>query len=135
MEITNEIKVKVFGQYAKKNMQIMYSGVISNLTAISLDSPFVFITTHVGGRDKQMVNIENVKLITKLLSDITDEDLSSLGISRKDWNYLYTGNPYEDFSALAFEKLRSKGYDLPNYLLDGKTLIESGLAVDIKTLK
>lgn len=44
-----------------------------NLTAVSLDSPFVFTTTYLGSRDKKMVNISEIKPILRPLSDLINE--------------------------------------------------------------
>lgn len=53
-----------------------------------------------------------------------NSDGSMTRVDRLQGNILY-----------CFQMLQSKGYDIPHYLLGGKTLIESGLAIDIKSLK
>jgi hypothetical protein len=44
-----------------------------NLTAVSLDSPFVFVSAWQGSREKEMVSIEDIKPILRPLSDLTKE--------------------------------------------------------------
>lgn len=52
-------------------LKVMVFNIKRNLTAISLDSPFVFTTIYKGGREKQMFNIKDVKPILHPLSDLT----------------------------------------------------------------
>lgn len=44
-----------------------------NLTAISLDSPFVFVSAWKGSREKEMLSIEDIKPILRPVSDLTKE--------------------------------------------------------------
>lgn len=44
-----------------------------NITAVSLDSPFVFVSSWKGSREKEMVSIEDIKPILRPLSDLTIE--------------------------------------------------------------
>ena len=87
------------------------------------------------------------KLILRPLSEIIDEDAIKVA-------YMFYPNQAEsniqgkelanhvreiindpeanlsfEWPACAFQYLQSKGYDLPHYLLDGKTLHEAGLAI------
>lgn len=101
-------------------------------------------------------NINEVKLILKPLTKITDEDLLGLIPEDKKWNngkiwkiqtvcyytafdekgnkvgedmwILNPSRPETIKNPLHYQYLQSKGYDLPNYFLRGKTLKESGLA-------
>ena len=81
---------------------------------------------------------EGDMLLLKPLSSITDEDENELGnilqslypervveaiIKKESWSCNITT------AALAFQFLQSRGYDLPHYLLNGKTLQECGLAI------
>lgn len=80
------------------------------------------------------------KPILTPLEDITDEDAIEVAkmIGTSDI-VNFDKSQFVYVMLQAFEKktvnfniyqfLQSKGYDLPNYLLDGKTLIESGLAI------
>ncbi len=104
------------------------------------------------------------KLALTPLSDISDEDAIEVGkmcglakcfidilysdqMIIKDDSYtleinfggyirlLKNGQLYNMNMLPIYQYLQSKFYDLPHYLLDNKTLIETGLAVDIKTIK
>lgn len=44
-----------------------------NITAVSLDSPFVFVSSWKGSREKEMVSIEDIKPILRPISDLTIE--------------------------------------------------------------
>ena len=46
----------------------------------------------------------------------------------------YDFGDMDNMKVPVYQYLLAKEYDLPHYLLEGKTLIESDLAVDIKTL-
>ncbi len=97
---------------------------------------------------------EDCKLILKPLSEITDDDaievskihdIDDAGIEgfflkqgKEIIGWILKENapaplwiPPFDILKI-FQLLQSKGYDLPQYLLSGKTLIESGLAIEQK---
>lgn len=103
-------------------------------------------------------NTDQCKLILKPLSAITDEDaievlnilMGRKGSYYKDWHINMqeqwlkiiklelTENfgstqlkilPYFKNMFMVNQFLQSKGYDLPNFLLDGKTLFESNLCI------
>jgi hypothetical protein len=145
MEITKEIKEKVFGQY------------IGNLITWG-EADFKGDKIHTILLNSQTINnIFNMdtKLILKPLSAITDEDMvwvydtcNNLHEQRRirpDWvkqntpslkdmkrqinngHAHYKGGYLSD--SAVHQYLLSKGYDLPQYLLGWKTLHESGLAV------
>lgn len=93
--------------------------------------------------DTSMLNIVNgggcdeLKLILKPISQISDEDAKKI-VNISGFNYRIEPKEFELSGALmcnlyTFSEvnsyLESKGYDLPQFLLDGKTLQESGLAV------
>ncbi len=93
-------------------------------------------------------NYDDIILRLKPLSDITDEDAKCLG-NMDDVHFQYnivgmwnvkTGDDgfiklvkerLEEIAkiASAYQYLQLKGYDLPQYLLDGKTLEQVGLAI------
>jgi hypothetical protein len=153
MEITNDIKSKVFAQYFGQRLTGN-----STVSGLFLDMP---------------VKSDKFKLILKPLSSIIDEDFMELAIvcgyvigkvNRND-HYIWgdyinnggvhtgtfridtektsykgkittdssNGNPRHDIYTChalnGFQFLQNKGYDLPNYLLSGKTLFEAGLAI------
>lgn len=130
MEITAEIKAKVFAQYLGQKY-----------TDETAEEPEI---TTVNGETITCFELypkamDTAKLILKPLSAISDEDAIEV------CNMLETVNPqffldslngkggvyrkHTVDSILTYQFLQSKGYDLPHYLLDGKTLHEAGLAV------
>lgn len=129
MNITNETKAKVFAQYLGHN--IYWQAIIGTLNAHNL----------VGASSP----IEDARLLLKPLSAISDEDALDvakfLWPNNTEYQKAYDGKYYvdnlfnEDFemyspnSITIYQILQSKGYDLPNYLLGGKTLHEAGLAI------
>ena len=132
MEISNEIKGKVFAQYLGHN--ISYGHTLTGKIISDIEHGLL--------RD-------DIKLIIKPLSSITDEDaieasaviggashlskesqikqLRDLFSSPNFWVNQTNISGYKWFNCCQF--LQSKGYDLPNYLLGGKTLHECNLAI------
>lgn len=132
MEITNEIKVKVFAQYLGQKIM---------LSDHSIWTGFYCEVAIIKHLEKEAIG--QPKLILKPLSAITDEDKAwianlfewkevvniSVGaflveLVKSEYN-LYRA----DKTIIAVQYIQSKGYDLPNYLLNGKTLHEAGLAI------
>jgi len=128
MEITNEIKAKVFAQYLGQY--------------VICDSEY-HGKKELNGRS--LFGLPPCKIILKPLSAITDEDAIEVAqlimggfealkngkafikqIDKRESMVLHF-HPLNTFQAFQF--LQSKGYDLPNYLLGGKTLNEVGLAI------
>lgn len=134
MKITNEIKAKVFAQYWGKSFQNGMGG----KSALSF-------------QDLQDISSGNIeaKLILKPLSTITDEDALDVSTIAGGASHLSKESQIHQAKELLtdvflFTKqtnivgvswfgisqfLQSEGYDLPNYLLGGKTLQEAGLAI------
>lgn len=119
--ITNEIKAKVFSGYLPYFIDShMRLGMLKIIETLLVENP----------------KYHN-RLILKPLDNLTDEDeiglANIIGSLRTDEfiNALITGGfyalrIYETLQAVQF--LQSKGYDLPQHLLEGKTLHEAGLA-------
>jgi hypothetical protein len=127
MELTNEIKQKLiyqyFGQkYFYKNEFGTYGGIVGEYHT----------NEHIG--NKFFV------LRLKSLSEITNEDAIEVAkISHFDYRieqkeFELSGALFSDWNdiPMAYQYLQSKGYDMPQYLLGGKTLKEVGLAVYYK---
>ena len=142
MEIANEIKAKVFAQYLGQQMGY-YDGTVHQPPILSK-----FQLTEVGIYLTKPYNRH--KLILKPLSAITDEeiiDLNRLLTLNYSKHLTETSDAkifiehildegsldvvhyhmYRIIQAIQF--LQSCGYDLPNYLLNGKTLHQAGLAI------
>ncbi len=133
MEITNKIKSKVFAQY---------------LWGETTHSEYPMLTpseVNENYKNNFKEGNEDVKLILKPLSGITDDDAFEVAnlLNFKHRN-IENGKAFvkeliaRDSSVIHFhplfimdvyQYLISKGYDLPNYLLGGKTLQEAGLAI------
>ncbi len=131
MEITNEIKTKVFAQYLGQEYK---TG--------DLEEPKIFpiIGETITCFEMYPNGTETDKIILKPLSAITHTDAFEL-------YKIMVGNDFEERyietfkngegvkhdsimkNVNAYQYLQSKGYDLPNYLLCGKTLNEAGLAI------
>lgn len=143
MNTTNEIKAKVFAQYLGQKWQWDLRGTpILKLYSSDLTEIERFEFGH------------NVKLILKPLSAITDEDAIEAGelLGIYNRNIPNAIGPFKEHKtvsgliiaffcdklklqpsnlliATAYQYLISKGYDLPHYLLGGKTLHKAGLAI------
>jgi len=144
MKITNEIKAKVFAQYL--GYLYIRDEKDENCLRRSLDGSSIL------GIGEGITNWENAKLILKPLSSITDEhmiwvydtcrnlheqrklyprDVAEKTPSFEDMKHDLLANFWTGFvsNTWAYQYLLSKGYDLPQILLDYKNLFESGLAI------
>lgn len=165
MEITPEIKAKIYNQYTGADCVITPYEIQhkAKFFGCSFSPNFIYAQT---GRDyaPSKYSIEKVKfkLLLCPLSAISDEDAIEVaklfGIKNKvrrdksiktcfkftidgctgfikfEFNevYYYDGVSVEGDttqSLKVYQYLQSKGYDLPHYLLSGKTLHEAGLAI------
>lgn len=121
-----KLTIKEIVPYLPYGLKVLLGKNKRDLTAISLDSPFVFVTDYVGSREKQMAGIENVKPILRPLSDYKKfEDIL---------------DEMSDFDHISIEECRM---DLLPYSvilkmfenhIDVFYLIPDGLAIDINTL-
>ena len=135
MKITNEIKAKVFAQYLYQEM-------------IADDAKMQFIGSSCSDNEPYLIGFNNnhgdgdfdpdsCKLILKPLSSITDKDARGIKIlgTEDKMEYKDAKHFLEFYKAVEFltsmgaDFLRNLGYDVPHYLLGGKTLQESGLAI------
>jgi len=143
MEISNEIKFKVALQYYGQPFLVCYN--IENKPVIET---FSGKNIEEGMYEPDVVNKREL-LILKPLSKITQDDAIEFhdivfgGIGKKPYhvvaetvrNYIEMifkgGKQCPDIKGLVLttQFLQSKGYDLPSYLLEGKTLQEVGLAI------
>jgi hypothetical protein len=127
MELTNEIKQKIiyqyFGQkYFYKNEFGTYGGVVGEY------------------HTNEHIRNEFFVLRLKSLSEITNEDAIEVA-KIAHFDYRIEPKEFELSGALfsgwndipmAYQYLQSKGYDMPQYLIGGKTLKDIGLAVYYK---
>jgi hypothetical protein len=146
--ITNEIKAKVFASFLNENTFWQdCDRAPFKLLGIDTTKSERQILLHgdwSGGTNPEMsckdwINIEDVKIYRKPLDSITDEDTIEVAKVRYSatHHWLILGradiegflNDKSQLTPMQYEFLASKGYDLPQYLLGGKTLQEVGLAV------
>ena len=142
MEITNEIKAKMFAQYFGHLIKI---GNSFTCTLVGIKGHNTITTGVSANNIWKYYKISACVLVLKPLSAMTDED--AIEIAKI---YLHNDNDVDDLGFLEcgkniaydlltgifqgntiwmFQFLQSKGYDLPQYLLNGKTLQEAGLAI------
>ena len=137
--MANEIKAKVFAQYLGQKYGF-YDGAVVYPPIFSK-----FELYEVNLNDSYL--LEKYRLVLKPLSAITDEDKEycyHLYCENCSYDYTQDYSGIKDavnhwlknhskniicFLATQHQFLQSKGYDLPQYLLGGKTLQESGLAI------
>lgn len=150
MEVTNEIKAKVFAQYYGQQIKLnneMIGQMYAIQTYKSHDEP-----AHVEvliGNVCVNYSIDKMKLLLKPISSITDEDAievcTIIGSASHLSKESQAHQAKELLQEVAFytkqtnivgaswcgvlQFLQSRGYDLPNWYLGGKTLNEAGLAI------
>jgi len=156
LQMTNEIKAKVFAQYLGQRCATAEERFNSpGLTLIGI-SDLGCQVRDAAIKLTYYVTESDLKIVLRPLSAITDEDkvqvakiegyyypnvkafsteelkLTFSFDSVLDFCIEWKGNRNDYFQTLsssAYQYLQSKGYDLPNYLLGGKTLKESNLAI------
>lgn len=52
-----QLTIKEIAPYAPFKLKVLLGNNKRDLTAISLDSPFVYVTAYIGAREKQMAGI------------------------------------------------------------------------------
>ena len=77
-QVNNEKKAPVLtlehlAPYITYGIRAIVGETERNITAVSVDSPFVFVSAWKGSREKEMVSIEDIKPILRPLSDLTKE--------------------------------------------------------------
>lgn len=133
MEITNEIKSKVFAPYL-------------GVAWVRYNNPYTegMRAGILSGHDLQ--RIEHHKepfavIILKPISEISEDDANEIvkisggfpyRIESKHFEVKSMDSLYLSECVYITQFLQSKGYDMPQYLLGGKTLKEVGLAVYYK---
>lgn len=136
------MELKYLLAYAPFNIKGLVGNTQRDLTAISLDSEFIFLTSYKGSRVKQMAGIEQFKPILKpmkcLSQDIeTMRELITITdgwVSEEENYHQFLYNCMNDIAIYprnvnnAIQELFLKNhYDIFN-------LIPNGLAIDINTL-
>lgn len=154
--ITNEIKAKVFAQYLGQKIKWNVMGLDMEAELV-VYNPYTNYSD--GIELSGLSSKPDSKLILKPLSAISDEDaievakilgFSSPFISHQDSGRITIGSDNGGLSIwhdgeilsddsiggncapvllFAYQYLQSKGYDLPQHALGGKTLHEAGLAI------
>jgi len=145
MEITNEIRAKMFAQYL--GQPILVDKILTDIINGWPDKCNCHILTYI---EKRVTTLKSdIRLILTPLSAITDEDavavatilgganhLSDDAKINQVHNLLSSPNIYHKVTNIsgigwlkAFQYLQENGYDMPQHLLSGKTLQEVGLAI------
>lgn len=135
MEITNKIKSIVFASYVNSvGIQWVTPSFKGGYTHTILLSG-----THIDKiyRGERASLETDYILVLKALSSITDEDARGIKIlgTEEKMEYKDAKHFLEFYESVGFltsmeaDFLRNLGYDMPHYLLGGKTLQESGLAI------
>lgn len=123
--IAEEVKAKVFALYLGQTC-IDSDNKKHHILGISLEEAMIQVDGD--NHDVDWWNFDAVKLILKPLSSITDEDAIECG-----WKQIMSLKEFADAKSVrpleVYQRLINKGYDLPQYLLGGKTLKETGLAI------
>jgi hypothetical protein len=136
METSNEIISKVFAGYLGCEMIFEKSGRITRLFGVTIGNNDISL---MDSDSLKSYNYFPFKLLLTPLSAISDEDAIEVA---KMLDY----HDSEDFSVKVFiergimdnklwkrydtyQYLQSRSYDLPHYLLGGKTLHQSGLCI------
>lgn len=139
MEYSNEIKAKVFAQYWGNKIKIIHSTDESRTWSSVGDTTTLHAEALQGIED----GIIKAQILIKPLSEITDQDaieVSKLFLLNVDEagmieagkdaaNEFLSGGWSAHLVITFYQLLQSCGYDLPNYLLGGKTLHQAGLAI------
>ena len=129
-----KLEIKHLAVYAPYNIKVLLGNTKMDLTAISLDSPFVFVTAYAGSREKQMAGIEDIKPILKpktFLHELQDEIYIRWGggVSKESKGYWLKGFidnlMYTAYPALRLDEIEF----MAEYHIDIFDLINQGLAV------
>jgi hypothetical protein len=136
------LELKHLAPYAPYGLKVYFGGKIRALTAISVDSKFVFFSAWIGSREKIMGRIENVQPILKPLSEFEYEHIAQIQV------YLGLGkwcDAYDDYFDAWFNDAANVStlvlqcpYVIMQFFLEAHFdvfgLIPKGLAIDSKTL-
>ena len=129
-----KLEIKHLAPYAPFKLKVLLGSNKRDLTAISLDSPFVFVTAYVGSREKQMAGIESIKPVLKpktFLHELQDEIYIRWGggVSKESKGYWLKGFidnlMYTAYPALRLDEIEF----MAEYHIDIFELINQGVAV------
>lgn len=130
-----KLTIKELAPYAPYNLKVQLGVTERDLTAISCDSKYVFVTEYIGARKKQMAGIESIKPLLRPLSDLASEiEHNGERFVPMDEVHLH-----HNFSVLKTDNLQSDPtrypYTVVEFLIslhfDVFGLIERGLALPI----
>ena len=113
----SKLKLEELKNYLGTGLEVVLGKTKRDLTAVSLDSPYVFVTAWKGSREKQMCGLESIKPIMYRLSDL-DKMIPELGFVPIEELKQYA--PLGRNFGFAFEKddLGLIGYRTPESWLD-----------------
>lgn len=133
------LELKDIVPYFLYGLKIKIGETIRDLTALSLDSPFIFVTLYPGSRQKEMQNICNAKPLLIPLSALTEPEYKDAydEFSEMQWQDMCDRLDYAGMELLPYEKVCDNiSLSVINALFknhfDVFGLINSGLAIDKK---
>lgn len=133
MEITNEIKAKIFAQYLgqkvyrnefyDKHSLPSCKVNVACLENLENNNSYLQLKSLTSMHDEDAIEV--AKMQANMSIDLTKEEnvIDAINYTKKVTIH------YTSFNWKSYQYLQSKGYDMPHYLLDGKTLQESGLCI------
>lgn len=131
-----KLELKHIAPYLPYGIKIIHNLIRKDLTAVTLDSDFIFTTTYLGSRSKQMILISDVKPILRPLKEIKDIEEIMDEFSEYSWevfenHFFVLGRTLNCFDSITYTiaELCFKHH------IDLFDLINKGLAIDINNLK
>lgn len=146
MEVTDEIKRKVFAQYLGQPFRMIlndksFSIGECNLGTIQLLNPedILVLKPLITMPDEEAIEMAKIfgevdgKIILNRPADLKNNDIHfTVQVYTNEPKFTSYSTPKywsDGYGVKAYQWLQSKGYDLPHYLLNGKTLKECNLCV------
>lgn len=134
-----KLELKHLAAYAPFKIKGFVGNTQRDLTTISIDSKFIFVTSYKGSSEKNMIGIDQFKPILRPLSDLTKEievnGEKFVPNYNSDFKYF---TPYE-LSYFIESIPNGLNYNQMQKLLEWHFdifgLIDNGLAIDINTIK
>lgn len=133
-----KLTLKEIAGYLPYGLQVSHGVTIKQITAVSTDSPFVFCNTYLGSRQKQMVNISEIRPVLYPLEKLRQEIEHNgetfyplYALQRIDKSFTA-----HDFDVFGIEEIKFGVIEkLYEWHFDIHGLIQRGLAIDKSKLK
>jgi hypothetical protein len=134
-----KLELNQLKNYLGTGLDVLLGSTKRDLTAVSLDSPYVFVTAWKGSREKQMCGIESIKPIMHRLSDL-DKMIPELGFVPIVEIKKRTKFSKSDFSSLIQNQGKFTSFITINMLFEwhfwifDQSYFEEGLIIDKLTV-